>query len=69
MTRSQVALGPAAGEEEGDIHWQTGHLTNVGKRRLPTPPKAPVQPQNPRPKTVADFRHRRYRKSSVESPK
>lgn len=38
--------------------------------RLPTPPK-PAAPSvaEPRPKSVADFRHKRYRKSSVDTPR
>lgn len=38
-----------------------------GTRRLPTPPATSEVPQ--RPKSVADFRQRRYRKLSTEVPR
>ena len=50
---------------------QTDHLSQSYSHspQTPTPPKAtsPLPPHTARPHSVADFRHRRYRRTSSES--
>ena len=52
-------------------HRQTDHLSQSYSHpsRTPTPPKAtpPLPPHTARPHSVADFRHRRYRRTATES--
>ena len=53
-------------EARGQSRQQPDHSTITP--RLPTPPKTTPTHHAlpPRPQTVADFRHRRYRKNSTE---
>ena len=58
-------------DHERRIPQQTDHLSQSYSHslRTPTPPKStsPLPPHMARPHSVADFRHRRYRRTSSES--
>lgn len=66
LTPSSLDTSPSLTPTPPDMPYQLpGHTPS---RRLPTPP-ATTDPPPRRPNSVADFRHRRYRKLSTDIPK